>query len=115
VNPSRTHVAKRGSIIDWGFASLVPLQLAGRLPRFLQLSQLVLPPSPTLQKDRKAYIASLKSNSSQAATWMSLVLSSADVDFHHCLLESMISKGMHRLLAEFGWKLPYNEEACDMG
>ncbi|CAD6446730.1 e5bd8db2-c2ee-4f87-83e1-d4eaa3249300 [Sclerotinia trifoliorum] len=51
-------------IIDWGYASKVPIQLAGRFPRFprfLQLQQLVIPPSPTLQEDRKAYVASLKS------------------------------------------------------
>ncbi|CAI6336757.1 unnamed protein product [Periconia digitata] len=95
-------------IIDWGFASKVPIQLAGRLPRFLQLSELVLPPSPTLREDRKAYIASLKSNSSQVAFWMSLIHSSEDVDFRHCVLESMISKGMHLSLARLGWTLPYD-------
>ncbi|KAF1993222.1 hypothetical protein P154DRAFT_625607 [Amniculicola lignicola CBS 123094] len=93
-------------IIDWGFASKVPLQLAGRLPRFLQLSELVLPPSPSLQEDRKAYIESLRSHSSQVASWMLIIHSSEDVDFCHCLLESIISKGMHRSLAGLRWKLP---------
>ncbi|KAF1935922.1 hypothetical protein EJ02DRAFT_360414 [Clathrospora elynae] len=96
-------------IIDWGFASKVPVQLAGRLPRFLQLSELILPQSSTLQEDRKAYIASLKSHSSQVASWMSLIHSSPDVDIRHCVLESMISKGMHLRLARLGWKLPYGE------
>ncbi|KAH8727369.1 hypothetical protein GQ44DRAFT_582229, partial [Phaeosphaeriaceae sp. PMI808] len=96
-------------IIDWGFASKVPVQLAGRLPRFLQLSELALPPSLTLQQDRKAYIASLTSHSSQAASWMLLLYSSEDVDFRHCFLESMISKGMHRSLASLRWNLPYRE------
>jgi hypothetical protein len=102
-------VTNDNSIIDWGFASKVPVQLAGRLPRFLQLSELILPPSSTLQEDRKAYIASLKSHSSQVASWMSLIHSSPDVDIRHCVLESMISKGMHLRLARLGWKLPYGE------
>ncbi|KAF2869187.1 hypothetical protein BDV95DRAFT_641971 [Massariosphaeria phaeospora] len=97
------------SIIDWGFASKVPIQLAGRLPRFLQLSELVLPPSLTLQEDRKAYIASLTSYPSQAASWMLLIQLSEDVDFRHCVLESMISKGMHLSLARLRWNLPYRQ------
>jgi hypothetical protein len=68
-----------------------------------------MPPSPTLQEDRKAYVASLTSQSSQVASWMSLIYSSDDVDFRHCFLESIISKGMHRSLAVLGWKLPYRE------
>lgn len=36
------------------------------------------------------------------------VLSSENVDFQHCFLESIISKGMHRRLARNGWRLsPY--------
>jgi hypothetical protein len=97
------------SIIDWGFASKVPVHLAGRLPRFLQIPELVLPPSSIVQEDRKTYMASLRSHSSQAASWMSLICSSQDVDFRHCLLESMISKGMHLSLARLGWKIPYTE------
>jgi hypothetical protein len=97
------------SIIDWGFASKVPMQLAARLPRFLQLSGLVLPPSSTLQEDRKIYIASLESRAEQAASWIRLVCSSEDVDFRHCVVESMISKGMHLSLARLGWRLPCSE------
>lgn len=41
---------------------------------------------------------------------MLLMHSSQDVDFRHCLLESMISKGMHLLLARLGWNLPYGEQ-----
>jgi hypothetical protein len=33
------------------------------------------------------------------------VLSSENVDFQHCFLESVISKGMHRRLARNGWRL----------
>jgi hypothetical protein len=68
-----------------------------------------MPPSLTLQEDRKAYVASLTSQSSQVASWMSLISSADDVDFRHCFLESIISKGMHRSLAVLGWKLPYRE------
>ncbi|KAF2263143.1 hypothetical protein CC78DRAFT_466439, partial [Lojkania enalia] len=35
-------------IIDWGFALIVLLQLAGRIPYFLQLSKLTLPPDVIL-------------------------------------------------------------------
>lgn len=68
-----------------------------------------MPPSPNLLEDRTAYVASLTSQSSQVASWMSLIYSSDDVDFRHCFLESIISKGMHRSLAVLGWKLPYRE------
>ncbi|KAF2240345.1 hypothetical protein BU26DRAFT_442836 [Trematosphaeria pertusa] len=96
-------------IIDWGFAAKVPIQLAGRLPRLLQLQEPVLPPSRTLQQDRKTYIASLTSHSSEAASWISLIHSCKDVDFRDCFLESVISKGAHQLLARLGWKLPYRD------
>ena len=87
---------------------MVPLQLAGRMPRFLQLSEPTLPPDVTLQEDRKTYITSLESQSStsQVALWISLIHLSDDVDFRHCYLESLISKGMHFKLARLGWKLP---------
>ncbi|KAF9733862.1 hypothetical protein PMIN03_011819 [Paraphaeosphaeria minitans] len=96
-------------IIDWGFASKVPIHLAGRLPRFLQLSELILPPPLLLQEDRKVYRASLMSNPSQAASWMLHIQSPEDVDFRHWFLESTISKGMHRSLVSLGWKIPYRE------
>lgn len=68
-----------------------------------------MPASPTLQEDRETYVASLTSQTSQVASWMALICSSDDVDFRHCFLESIISKGMHRLLAVQNWKLPYCE------
>jgi hypothetical protein len=40
---------------------------------------------------------------------MSLIYSSQDVDFRHCVLESMISKGMHLSLARLRWRLPCSE------
>ncbi|KAF1817062.1 hypothetical protein P152DRAFT_504466 [Eremomyces bilateralis CBS 781.70] len=96
-------------IIDWGFAGKAPVQLAGRLPRFLQLPDLALTPSQILQEDRTVYVASLRSHSSQVASWMSLIQSTEDVDFRDCFLESLISKGMHRSLAGLGWELPNRE------
>jgi ABC-type uncharacterized transport system YnjBCD ATPase subunit len=81
--------------------------MAGGMPRFLQLSEPKLPLSQTLREDRRAYIASLRT--SEAASWISIIHSPEDVDFRHYYLESIISKGMHRLLAGLGWKLPYHE------
>lgn len=89
---------------------MFPVQLAGRLPRFLQLQELVLPPSPALQEDRDTYIASSMSHSSQVAFWLSLIQSSEDVDLRHCFLESILSKGMHSSLAALEWKLPLHEQ-----
>jgi hypothetical protein len=40
---------------------------------------------------------------------MSLIYSSPDIDFCHCVLESMISKGMHQSLARLRWMLPYSK------
>jgi len=96
------------SVVDWGFASMVPFQLAGRMPRFLQLCELTLPPDVTLQEDRKTYITSLEcqSSTSQVAFWILVIHSPEDVGFRHCYLESLISKGMHFTLARLGWKLP---------
>ncbi|KAH7308329.1 hypothetical protein BKA65DRAFT_520174 [Rhexocercosporidium sp. MPI-PUGE-AT-0058] len=68
-----------------------------------------MPLSPTLQKDRKAYVTSLTSQSSQVASWMSLIDLSDNIDFRHCFLESIINKGMYRSLAVLRWKLPYRE------
>lgn len=83
---------------------MVPLQLAGRMPRFLQLSELTLPPDLTLQEDRKTYITSIESRilTSQVAFWISVIHSPDDVDFRHCYLKSLISKGMHFTLACLG-------------
>lgn len=92
------------SIIDWGFSAKVPFQQAASFPRFLRLQHLA--PSFVLQKDRETYIASLRSQMSQTVTWMILVLSSENADFHVCFLESIISKGMHQWLARNRWRLP---------
>lgn len=94
--------------VDWGFAAKRPLQMACSLPRFLCLEQpVLLPPPLILQEDRKIFISSLLlSGPSVLAKPISINLSSEDIDFQQCFLESIVSKGMHRWLAEQGWKLP---------
>lgn len=94
------------SLIDWGFAHKVPMQMACRMPCFLQLQELALPPNAILQEDRKAFINSLRSQTSPAATWLLTVHSAKDIDFRDFYLESLISKGMHNKLAGLGWELP---------
>lgn len=61
------------------------------------------------QIERLNYITSLKFHSSQVTSWISRIHSSLGVDIRHCVLESMISKGMHFSLARLGWQLPYGE------
>ncbi|KZF20524.1 hypothetical protein L228DRAFT_232091 [Xylona heveae TC161] len=95
-------------IVDWGFAAKVPMQLAAGLPRFLYAQPPDRPPSQTLQEDRKVYLASLASRSSQAASWMSFIQSAEAVDFRTCFLESLMSKGMHAWLARRGWKISHS-------
>ena len=90
--------------------------MAGRFPRLLRLPKLALPPNPTLVEDREAYIASLRRcPPSQAVSWMLLIQTSGDVDFHDCLLESMISKGTHLSLANMNWKLPNQKPHRTLG
>lgn len=83
------------------------------MPRFLQLPELRLPPSSILLEDRQAYVASLRTNPSQVVSWMVMIHLSDDVDFRHCYLESIISKGMHHSLASLGWKLPYWDDLTE--
>ncbi|KAJ5414891.1 hypothetical protein N7509_000225 [Penicillium cosmopolitanum] len=96
-------------IIDWGFSARVPFQQAACFPRFLQLQNIDMSPSSTLLKDRETYITSIRRQNNLVASLMMIqVLSSENVDFQHCFLESIISKGMHRRLARNGWRLsPY--------
>lgn len=42
---------------------------------------------------------------SEEASWIVLVQSSEDVHFRHYFLESIISKGIHLMLARLGWQL----------
>ena len=108
----RSQGADCWSIIDWGFSSRVPFQLAACFPRFLHLRNLDIAPSSTLLKDRETYIGSVRCQKSPAvASMMIQVLSSENADFQHCFLESIISKGMHRRLARNGWRL----SSCGQG
>lgn len=66
----------------------------------------ILPPPLVLQEDRRIFIASLHSVPSTLGQQISLALSPVDIDFHQCFFESITSKGMHRWLAQQGWKLP---------
>lgn len=96
------------SIIDWGFAAMVPIAKAATLPRFLGPDDSAgSAPSPTVLKDRKAYIGSLSSHTSQAALSMLRWQDAEDLDFRTLYLESLFSKGVHAFMAEIGWKLPY--------
>lgn len=88
------------SIIDWAFASMVPLPRAAGLPRFLWEDL----PIPTAQDDRKAYLQAVASLSPQAALRRYQV--ERDVLFHALYLESLFSKGMHVLLARKKWQAP---------
>lgn len=99
-------VAYLESIIHWGVAATRLFQVACSLPRILTMEPPILPPPPVLREDRKVFIASLVSGSSELATFMSLSLCSDDIDFQQCFLESLTSKGMHRWLAAHGCKLP---------
>jgi serine/threonine protein kinase len=90
-------------VIDWGFASLVPIAKAAGLPRFLWPS-LVTPPSRIILEDRQTYVRSLSSHTSLAALSMLRWQGNDDVDFRTLYLESITSKGVHISMARIGWK-----------
>ncbi|KAL2856127.1 hypothetical protein BJX68DRAFT_279575 [Aspergillus pseudodeflectus] len=86
---------------------------AACFPRFLQLQNIDLSPSSTLQKDREeTYITPVRCLTPLAVPSMIIqVLSSENVEFQHCFLESIVSKGMHRRLARNGWRV----SSCGQG
>ena len=94
---------------------MVSFQQAASFARILRLQHFALPPSLVLQTDRETYITTLRSQTSQAGAWIVLALSSEDVDFQVCFLESIISKGMHRSLARNRWRLPPCKTISDRG
>ncbi|KAH8745786.1 kinase-like domain-containing protein [Diaporthe sp. PMI_573] len=97
-------------VIDWGFAALVPIARAAGLPRFLWPDHSAgFAPSPTVLKDRQAYIRSFSSQTSQAALAMLRWQDAKDVDFRTLYLESISSKGAHISMARIGWKPPHCE------
>ncbi|KND86390.1 hypothetical protein TOPH_08994 [Tolypocladium ophioglossoides CBS 100239] len=97
-------------VIDWGFAALVPIARAAVLPRFLWPDDSArFAPSPTVLKDRQAYIGSFSSQTSHAALSMLRWQDAEDVDFRTLYLDSISSKGVHTSMARVGWKLSYCE------
>ncbi|KFY35303.1 hypothetical protein V495_08032, partial [Pseudogymnoascus sp. VKM F-4514 (FW-929)] len=94
-------------IIDWSFASSVPLLRAAGLPRFLWGEGGV--PDPQVRAEREVYIASFADIDSKAASYMRQVQGARDVDFRTLYVESLFSKGVHKLLAGKGWKIPGHE------
>ena len=92
-----------GSVIDWGFAALVPIAKAAGLPRFLWPNHLATP-SPTVLKDRQAYIRSFSLQTSQAALPMPRWQNAKDVVFRTLYLESISSKGIHTFMAKIRWQ-----------
>jgi hypothetical protein len=99
-------VAKH-SVIDWAFAAMVPIPRAAGLPSFLWPSSVVSTPTPSIQRDREAYVASFAAQSSPAASYMRRWQTAGDVDFCTLYIESLFSKGMHLSLARAGWRLPF--------
>ncbi|KAK3938555.1 kinase-like domain-containing protein [Diplogelasinospora grovesii] len=99
-------------IIDWAFAVKFPFQVAGGLPRLLQLEPPTLPPDEVMQQDRKTFYDSLKRccSMADAVAWMMAIQSAEDVDFRTCYHETIRSKGTHKWLAEQGWKLPHRQQ-----
>ena len=119
-------------IIDWGFAAVLPVQLALRLPRFLAkeptmidsplpdnipaFAREFLQPSSHVLVDRQflmSYLSSLISNGSSQdasergslARCMKVLVSDPDVDWRYLLVESCSSKGFHTWLAKRSWLL----------
>ncbi|KAI9695935.1 MAG: hypothetical protein M1820_008347 [Bogoriella megaspora] len=98
------------SIIDWAFAAHVPIARAACLPRFLWPDSFVYAPSPTVQRDRKSYIAFSASDSPPlqiAPAYIQHWQAAVDVDFRTLYLESILSRGVHEGLARAGWRLAY--------
>ncbi|TQV94670.1 Protein kinase-like protein [Cordyceps javanica] len=98
-------------IIDWGFAAMVPIVQAAKLPCFLWTDDSATRvPSQAMLKDRQSYINSIPTQESQAALYMKRWQDVKDVDFRMLYLESISSKGMLASMASVGWKLSY----CDL-
>ncbi|KAI9861204.1 MAG: hypothetical protein M1813_005377 [Trichoglossum hirsutum] len=108
-------------IIDWGFATFLPLQFAVYFPRILAIeaSQMDAPqppdvaafsltflqPSAVLEADRRYYTSYLSSRKSSLSRSISSVLSTPDVDWRHLVFEAASSKGLHKWMAQRDWLL----------
>ena len=105
------------SVIDCGFAALVPIARAAGLPRILWPTDSAnkFAPNRTILKDRQTYIHSLSSYTSPAALSIRRWQTAKNVGFCTLYLESIFGKGMHVSMARIGWKvycafLGYDEE-----
>ncbi|KAK4064393.1 hypothetical protein Trihar35433_7910 [Trichoderma harzianum] len=99
-------------VIDWGFATFVPISKAAGLPRFLWSSDTDpagVAPSQSLLKDIRAYITCFSSQTLPMALSMPHLNNTEDVYFRNLCLESTSSKQVHVSMARAGWKLPYSE------
>ncbi|OAQ98533.1 hypothetical protein LLEC1_02774 [Akanthomyces lecanii] len=95
-------------IIDWGFAAMVPVVQAAKLPCFLWTDDSATRiPSQAMLRDRQSYVGSFSGQVSEAASVMKRWQATDDVDFRTLYLESISSKGMLASMASVGWKLPY--------
>ncbi|KAI1130331.1 hypothetical protein F5Y10DRAFT_263225 [Nemania abortiva] len=97
------------SVIDWGFASFVPIIRAASIPRFLWPNPPDFRPNVVVQKDIQSYAMCFASQQSQAALYMQRCQIAEGVEFRTLYLESLLSKGMHASLARIGWKVPYQK------
>lgn len=100
------------SVIDWGFATSVPISKAAGLPRFLWSSDTdpaKVAPSQSLLKDIRAYIACFSSQTLPMELSMLHLYNTEEVYFRALCLESTSSKQVHVSMARAGWKLPYSE------
>ncbi|OPB44569.1 hypothetical protein A0O28_0028880 [Trichoderma guizhouense] len=99
-------------VIDWGFATFVPISKAAGLPRFLWSSDTDpagVAPSQNLLKDIRAYITCFSSQTLPKELSMPHLQNTEDVYFRTLCLESTSSKQVHASMARAGWKLPYCE------
>lgn len=110
------------SIIDWGFASRLPLQFAVSFPRFLAIEPQIdapippdvvafssdfLQPSPVLQTDRQHLVENLlnRFETETLAQPIQKFLSASDVDWRSLIFEAASSKGLHKWMINVNWLL----------
>ncbi|OAA39332.1 Protein kinase-like domain protein [Beauveria brongniartii RCEF 3172] len=95
-------------IIGWGFAAMVPIVQAAKLPCFLWTDDSATRvPSQAMLRDRQSYIDSFPAQDSQASLLIQRWQRAKDVDFRMRYLESISSKGMLASMASVGWKPSY--------
>ncbi|KKP06141.1 hypothetical protein THAR02_01744 [Trichoderma harzianum] len=90
------------SVIDWGFATFVPIAKAAGLPLFLwsgDTDPAGVAPSQSLLKDIRAYIACFQSHTLPMALSKPHLNNTEDVYFRNLCLESTSSKQVHVSMA----------------